>query len=173
MKIGDRMNAKVVVVWIFAIVVCTGIGIFGFFNRDLLVEPTVKEEYRPIESETNIKPLICRNQNGSLYQFAVDTSINQIKNVTIQYTNKEADIDTFTAASNLNNLSIEGMTTSLSGTSTDITLNIMLDLSLFNAASVASSEADTAKLNLALESILVPEEYQNRLNQTGTLYTCD
>ena len=163
MKIGDRMNAKVVVVWIFAIVVCTGIGIFGFFNRDLLVEP----------SETNIKPLICRNQNGSLYQFAVDTSINQIKNVTIQYTNKEADIDTFTAASNLNNLSIEGMTTSLSGTSTDITLNIMLDLSLFNAASVASSEADTAKLNLALESILVPEEYQNRLNQTGTLYTCD
>ena len=103
----------------------------------------------------------------------MDTSINQIKNVTIQYTNKEADIDTFTAASNLNNLSIEGMTTSLSGTSTDITLNIMLDLSLFNAASVASSEADTAKLNLALESILVPEEYQNRLNQTGTLYTCD
>ncbi len=167
------MNAKMVVVWIFAIVVCAGIGAFGFLNRDLLVEPTKKEEYKPLGSDTSVRPLICRNQNGALYQFSVDTSTNQIKKVTIQYTNKEADIDVFTAASNINNLNADGMTTSLSGSSTDITLNIALDLKVFTPAALSASSVDIAKLHLVLDNLLIPEEYQNRLNQTGTLYTCD
>lgn len=165
------MNSKVVVVWVFVIIVCFGMGLFGYFNRDLMVEPTVQEEYIPIVSE--VRAMTCRSDGKPIYQFSIDNETNQIKQVFIRYENSSADIDTYAAASNINNSTIDGVTSVLSGSSTDVTLSITVDLSTFNSISLSSISTDIAKLNLVIEPVFIIEEYQNLLNQTGTVYTCE
>ena len=61
------MNKKLVVVWIFVIVIFVGLGLFGYLNQDLLVDDSINNAYVPV-SNTNTTNYTCTGtiERGSL-----------------------------------------------------------------------------------------------------------
>lgn len=166
---------KVVVVWGLVVILFAGIGIFGLLNQDLLHDSaSLNTPYVPsVDNEG--KSMVCSSvrDDGSIsYRFTLEESTNSISNVNISYSASNADLDTYTAATNLNNTSINGVKIALSGTSTNFALIINVIVGNMDTASLVSSSEDLSKLGIIIESITDYETYKTALLATGT-YTCD
>ncbi|MDE6292775.1 MAG: hypothetical protein K2L98_03755 [Bacilli bacterium] len=169
------MNMKVVVVWGFAVIVFAGLGIFGLLNRDILQSPPdLNAPYVPI-GDTEGKSMVCSNirDNGnSSYRFTLDETTNQILSVNISYSASNVDLDTYSAATNLNNSVINGVQFALSGSSTDFVLIITANIGSMDTAALEGVADDLSKLGIIIEGITDYETYKTALASVGA-YTCD
>ncbi len=169
------MNMKVVVIWGFVVIVFAGLGIFGLLNQDILETPeNLNTPYVP-SVETEGKSMVCSNirENGnSSYRFTLDETTNNITSINISYSASGADIDTYTAATNLNNTSINGVNFALSGSSTDFVLVATVNVGSMDTASLEGSQADLSKLGIIIEGVTDYETYKTALSSSGA-YTCD
>lgn len=170
------MNIKVVIVWAVTIVIFAGIGIFGYFNKDLLTSD-VDVPFVPQPSENN-KAKTCNKSNelGSItYQFLRDEQTNMINKITMTYKASSADLDAYTAASNINNANINGLTASLSGGLDDFILVVQVNMNGFDKVSVDNMLNDFLKVSMVIESITDLTAYQATLNASSSEnpYTCD
>lgn len=169
------MNMKVVVVWGFVVIVFAGLGIFGMLNQDILQSPPdLNTPYVPSGDDQG-KSMVCTNirENGnSSYRFTLDETTNNITSVNISYSANNADIDTYTAATNLNNSVINGVSIALSGTSTDFALIITVNVGSMDTVALESVSSDLSKLGIIIDGITDYETYKTALASSGA-YTCD
>ncbi|MCX4365652.1 MAG: hypothetical protein OSJ70_07760 [Bacilli bacterium] len=169
------MNMKVVVIWGFVVLVFAGLGIFGMLNQDILeTPPDINAPYVPNDNVQG-KSMVCsstRDNGSSSYRFTLDETTNNIKSVNISYSASNADIDTYTAATNLNNSIVNGVTFTLSGTSTDFALIITANVGSMDTVALESVSADLSKLGIIIEGVTDYETYKTALASAGA-YTCD
>ena len=170
------MNIKVVIVWIFAIILFAGLGVFGLVNQDLLVDES-EDTYVPKEDVASSARTCSKDlaSGRSSYSFLVNADTNLIDRVTITYTATSLDIDNYTAAANINNLDIAGMTTQLNGTSSDFSLIVQINTATFNEADIAAYETDFSRLSIVAKNVRDYTQYQSEIaTGTGvTDYVCD
>lgn len=169
------MNMKVVVIWGFVVLVFAGLGIFGMLNQDILQTPPDINTPSIPNGETQGKSMVCSNirENGnSSYRFTLDETTNNILSVNISYSANNADVDTYTAATNLNNSIVNGLTFALSGTSTDFVLIITANVGSMDTVGLESISADLSKLGIIIDGITDYETYKTALASSGA-YTCD
>ncbi len=163
------MNKKLVVVWIFVIVIFVGLGLFGYLNQDLLVDYSINNAYVPV-SNTNTTNYTCTGtiERGSLsYKFsAID---DNIKSINIVYTATSGTVDDYTSAVNLSNASIKGMTVVLSGEINNFSLVIMVNMSSLDTTSLATYQDDLDKLSIVVKQLPSYTKYIESLSS----YTCN
>ncbi|HOB25712.1 MAG TPA: hypothetical protein PLB45_01425 [Bacilli bacterium] len=163
------MNKKLVVVWIFVIVIFVGLGLFGYLNQDLLVDDSINNAYVPV-SNTNTTNYTCTGtiERGSLsYKFsAID---DNIKSINIVYTATSGTVDDYTSAVNLSNASIKGMTVVLSGEINNFSLVIMVNMSSLDTTSLATYQDDLDKLSIVVKQLPSYTKYIESLSS----YTCN
>ena len=163
------MNKKLVVVWIFVIVIVVGLGLFGYLNQDLLVDDSINNAYVPV-SNTNTTNYTCTGtiERGSLsYKFsAID---DNIKSINIVYTATSGTVDDYTSAVNLSNASIKGMTVVLSGEINNFSLVIMVNMSSLDTTSLATYQDDLDKLSIVVKQLPSYTKYIESLSS----YTCN
>ena len=163
------MNKKLVVVWIFVIVIFVGLGLFGYLNQDLLVDDSINNAYVPV-SNTNTTNYTCTGtiERGSLsYKFsAID---DNIKSINIVYTATSGTVDDYTSAVNLSNASIKGMTVVLSGEINNFSLVIMVNMSSLDTTSLATYQDDLDKLSIVVKQL---PSYTKYIESLST-YTCN
>jgi len=163
------VNKKLVVVWIFVIVIFVGLGLFGYLNQDLLVDDSINNAYVPV-SNTNTTNYTCTGtiERGSLsYKFsAID---DNIKSINIVYTATSGTVDDYTSAVNLSNASIKGMTVVLSGEINNFSLVIMVNMSSLDTTSLATYQDDLDKLSIVVKQLPSYTKYIESLSS----YTCN
>jgi len=165
----NDVNKKLVVVWIFVIVIFVGLGLFGYLNQDLLVDYSINNAYVPV-SNTNTTNYTCTGtiERGSLsYKFsAID---DNIKSINIVYTATSGTVDDYTSAVNLSNASIKGMTVVLSGEINNFSLVIMVNMSSLDTTSLATYQDDLDKLSIVVKQLPSYTKYIESLSS----YTCN
>jgi hypothetical protein len=165
----NDVNKKLVVVWIFVIVIFVGLGLFGYLNQDLLVDDSINNAYVPV-SNTNTTNYTCTGtiERGSLsYKFsAID---DNIKSINIVYTATSGTVDDYTSAVNLSNASIKGMTVVLSGEINNFSLVIMVNMSSLDTTSLATYQDDLDKLSIVVKQLPSYTKYIESLSS----YTCN
>lgn len=169
------MNMKVVVVWGFAILLLAVVGIFGFLNQDLLKSPTDFDKPYVPALDTEGKSMVCsimRDNGNSSYRFILDGKTNNIASVYISYSISNADIDTYTSANNLNNATISGLTTNISGSSTDFAIDITANVGQLDTVALEESATDLSKLGIIIENITDYDIYKSVLLASDA-YICD
>lgn len=170
------MNMKVIVIWSLAIVIFGVIGLFGCVNQDLLVDENMQnEEYIP-KTDTSEKTRVCSRSDENItnsYQFTIDGTTNYIKRISISYLAFNAEIDSYSAATNLNNADINGLNINLSGSSTEFNLSINVDLTKIDLATLSNYANDLSKLNIIIDAITDYDSYKTALNSSEKAYNCD
>lgn len=174
------MNIKVVIVWGFAVILFLGIGIFGYFNQDILVNP---EENVPTNPENRVeydtKKCIGTNDYGNItYTFRINPTTNAIERLNIQYQAVVENIDIYADVANLNKIvneqRINGITSQIYGTSKDVQLNLNVNLLDYDKESVNNINQDLIKSNMVVSSTTDYNEYQSIMASTLNLeFTCD
>lgn len=168
------MNIKVIIVWVFAIVILAGIGVFGYVNQDLLVEQD-DGIYTPgdIGAQNYYCTKAFENADSS-YTFEVNQETNQISRVIMTYNSKVADLDAYTAAETIRDAGINGIITNLSGTVSSFMFMVTVDLATYDKATVEFYTNEFQRLSMIIDSVTDYNTYVTALNgsQAGTLYTC-
>lgn len=176
------MNTKVVIVWIIAVIVFAGIGLFGMANQHLLDEkPAVPTPTNPnVDSPTTTHTVSCSamlpNGNSS-YNFTIDDSTNSITNVNISYqTTSQVDYIR-SSANNLAAMQVNGITTNLSEVDNGFTLIMNVNLLNYDATSLTNFQTDLANVSAVIENIGNYETYQTAINNAvsslGSVYNCN
>ena len=74
------MNKKVVVFWVFLIVLFSIIGLYGLLNKNLLVDEAINKEYVPKKVSENMKSCSKTfNDEKIKYDFVFDGNGNVLK----------------------------------------------------------------------------------------------
>lgn len=174
------MNIKAVIIWSLAIVVFAALGVFGYFNQDLLVsEP---DAYVPSSGEDD-KTKACSKVVGngaSVYKFEFDETTKEIKKVIMTYTATSLDLEAFTSASNISlateNGAINGVNSTLSGGSADFVLMVQVDVKAYDKVMTDNLVDDFRKVSMVLESITDYQDYIKAINSAiggENNYKCD
>lgn len=168
------MNMKVVVVWAFAIILFAGLGIFGYFNQDLLVLND-DTPYVPIDLEDSKAHTCTRTMavGKSDYKFLMDPKTKTIIRVTSIYTATAEDIDAYTAATNISNASIPGVSAVITGGISDFGLVVQINVSTVDKNSLEYYADDFAKLSIVIDNTDDYETYKSLINTVDSVYTCD
>lgn len=176
MIIGDTMNIKVVIVWAFAIVLFAGIGIFGYFNQNLLLIDDSKP-YVPI-TDNDSESHTCRAVlpgGESIYLFQIRDNI--IEKISITYKANAENLELYEAASNINQVisgeKLNGMSTVIYGGVSDFSLMVNVNPNEYDKARVESMSTDYEKLSMIIDSINDYQLYQQAISQIGNNYTCE
>lgn len=170
------MNIKVVIVWAFAIIIIGGIGLFGALNQDLLVEQG-DDVYVPTDVN-NTKSYACSNvlANGtSSYRFNINEETDMIDKVIITYSATKASLDDYTAASNILNTEINGLSAVLRGEVSNFVLIVTVNINEYDKAAVENINNDFLRLSMIIDSIQDYETYKSAINNAtnGNAYNCD
>lgn len=170
------MNIKVVIVWAFAIVIIGGIGLFGALNQDLLVEQG-DDVYVPTDVN-NTKSHACSNvlTNGtSSYRFNINEETDLIDKVIITYSATTASLDDYTAASNILNKEINGVSAVLRGEVSNFVLIVTVNVNELDKAAAETINSDFLRLSMVVDQLTDYETYKAAINNatTGNAYSCD
>lgn len=170
------MNIKVVVVWAIAIIIFAVIGIFGYFNQDLLLLEE-DQNYTPI-MDNNLEKHTCTaflDGGQSTYIFEINNKV--IEKVSITYKTTVEDIEKYETASNINQVisseKLNGMNAVMYGGTSDFSLMININPNAYDKARVEAMSSDYEKLSMIIDSINSYSLYQQAISQTGNLYTCE
>lgn len=172
------MNMKVIIIWGFAIVVLAGIGIFGYFNQDLLLLDDNEYVPTPVPAvEASAK--MCRatsDENESIYNFTIKNGV--INNIWISYTAKSSDLEGYeaasTIASEIQSGKLNGITSAgLSGTSSDYSLKIQFNPKEYDKVRVEELTNEFSKLSMVIDSINDYDTYKMAISQIGNTYNCE
>ncbi len=170
------MNIKVVVIWALAIVLFFALGIFGMLNQDLLLTDT-ENTYTPKPVENaNKKTCSATLPTGtSAYDFVLNANTLNIERLVITYRATTSDINIYTAASNINNANINGISTNLSGTSGDFVLIVQVNLATLDKTMVDNMLNDFLTLSMDIENITNYDTYKMSLQNAfaTSSYQCD
>lgn len=170
------MNMKVVIVWGFAIVLLAGLGLFGYFNQDLLLIDD--NEYVPMAApEATSK--ICRassDESDSIYNFTIKDNV--ISTVVITYKAKSMDLEGYEAASTIageiQEKRLNGVTSAgLSGGTSDYSLRIQFNPKEYDKVRVEELTNEFSKLSMVIDSINDYNTYKTAISQIGNNYTCE
>lgn len=174
------MNIKVVIIWGFAVIVFLAIGIFGYFNQDILEKPT-EIPSSPEENKPNyiVKNCIGTNDYGNItYTFRINPTTNNIDILNIKYQGVVESIDIYADTANINKYvndhRIKGVTSQIYGTSKDVQLNLSINLSEYDSEPLNAINQDLIKTNMVVSKVTDYNEYQNLIASTLNLeFTCD
>lgn len=168
------MNIKVVIVWIFVIILLFGLGLLGYMNQDLLIVPD--DNYTPIVDD--VKTITCSRQTNeyeSTYRFSIKNDV--IDKVSIMYKTNIEDINAYTSASIINKTilseKLTGLRVSMNGGLSDFSLNVDVDLSNYDKIHVEEMSDNYNRLLMVIDSITDIESYKETLSYTGNTYTCE
>ncbi|MCX4249733.1 MAG: hypothetical protein OSJ65_08270 [Bacilli bacterium] len=166
------MNTKVVIIWIFAIVILAGMGVFGYLNQDLLL--LENNEYVPIVApEATAKTCTLKTENSdSIYRFTIKNE--EITAVWISYASKIADIEGYEIANKLatevTTGQIKGLASpGLQGGSSDFSLNVQFNPKDYDKARVEELTPEFTKLSMIIDTISSYDIYKQAL----TDYVCE
>lgn len=171
------MNIKVVIVWIFAIILLFGLGIIGYLNQDLLL---LKEDTyipKPIDgasSQTKTCTATLANAT-STYNFTIDN--DKITTLTMIYKANNEDMDGYASASNINQFinveKVDGVSAIMSGSTIDFSLTVNVLINNYDKARVEELNADFTKLSMVIDTIDDYETYKQAMANLGATYTCE
>ena len=169
------MNIKVIIVWLFAIVVVAGIGVFGWANQDLLVEQGT-DIYTPSTQGGN--NIYCAKDLGiasSSYTFELNEETNEIQKVIMTYNSKSSNLNAHEAAVAIRDAQINGVQTSLSGTVSSFMFMVTVDLATYDKATVEFMDQQFQTLGMVIDSITDYQTYITAINDStsGADYSCN
>jgi hypothetical protein len=174
------MNIKVVLIWAFVVIVCFGIGIFGYVNRDLIVSVNDTDSDTKIEQvEYTSKSCYATTSDATVtYTFRINPSSNQIERLFVKYEAKSENLDAYVAAANINQTvndsEIYGVNTQLYGTSSDVVLNLNVNLLEYDSNAISELNTDLSTVNMLVDHITDYSSYQNAINSSlGLTFNCD
>lgn len=173
------MNIKVVIIWIFAIIMFLGIGLLGFFNRDLLKQPVLEDE--PVVPKTQYITKNCRGSNdyGEItYTFNLNSETNNIEKLFVKYKGVMENVDLYTTALNINNVvnnkRINGVTAQIYGTSSNVELGLNVNLLGYDSQSLSELRESLLSMGMVVDNI---NDYNNYIitidSTTGITFICD
>lgn len=170
------MNMKVVIVWAVAVVVLLGVGLFGYFNQDLLL--LTDEEFVPTPiAEAEMKS--CRlttDAYDSSYNFTIKDNV--INSVIVSYTAKTTDLEGYEAANlivseisnkNLNGIIYQGF----QGGSADYSVRLQFNPREYDKVRVEELTNEFSHLKMVIDSISDYEVYKQALSNLDQLYVCE
>lgn len=164
------MNIKLIIFWVFSIIVFTIIGVFGYVNQDLLhIRDVLDEESKPVVDE-NIVVHNCKSvlEKGDIaYKYIIKDNKIDKTSVTFEATNVK--VDDYMLATNINNFSSEGITTSLSNGALDFKLVVTMDHSI-SSYDFTSIQEDLNGLGINLNKI---DNYNDVVISLGDTFTCE
>lgn len=174
------MNIKVVIVWAFSCFLFLSIGIFGYLNRDLLVD----SPYNPIEDEPPIietisKKCVASNDYGDIsYTFRINPENNNIEKLFINYKGVYENVEVYESASRINDrmnkVAVNGVNSQIYGTSRDISLNLNVNLLDYDTRVINEINSDLLNLGMIVDNITDYNSYINRIDNALSLtFTCD
>ena len=173
------MNIKVIIVWLFAIVVFAVIGVFGLVNQDLLVKQD-EDVYNggPLGKDENTRRCDKNFTDAtSSYTFEIDEETNQITKLTLTYNtlNQQGDFDRYKAAESIANADINGVNARVDGTYTSFIFMITIDLATYDRARVELLQEEFSKLHMMVDSVTDYNAYVTAINdQEGdSPYICE
>lgn len=163
------MNVKLVIVWVFAIIVFTIFGVFGYMNQDLLVGDEDKKEFTPIvNDEVIVHNCTSETSKGSLnYKYIIRD--NKIEKTIVTFTAKNVNLSDYVSANNINNISVTGATTSLKNGSNDFIISVTIDHGV-ESYDFTNIQSDLNNLGMSLSKI---DNYENAVTNLGTSFTCE
>lgn len=163
------MNVKLVIAWVFAIIVFAIFGVFGYMNQDLLVKNEPDADFTPIvNNEVAVHNCSKETNKGTLnYKYIVRD--NKIEKTTVTFTAREVNLSDYISANNINNLVADGLTTSLKNGSADFVISVTIDHSV-NSYDFTGIQADLNNLGMSLSKI---DDYENAKINLGTSFTCE
>ncbi len=175
------MNIKVVIVWGFAVIVFLAIGIFGYFNQDLLRGPSENSNTNPHENEIEYitKSCVGTNDSGNItYTFSVNPSTNIIERLNIRYQSVVENLDIYADAATINQKVNEkqyrGVTAQIYGTSKDVQLNLNINLLDYDKTNLDTMNQDLLKVGMFVDNIKDYNEYQSSItSRLNREFTCD
>lgn len=168
------MNIKLVLVWIIGIILFLSIGIFGYVNRDLLVK-TTDDSYTPIQ--TTINKRTCTKINDtftSTYTFYFNDA-EEIDRVNIKYVQSTINEVAYSSATTISNMTIKGITSSLSGMASNFTFTMNVDLNNYDKTTLNSLNNDLINLSIVINNIKDYNSYKSALNNldVNLAYNCN
>lgn len=168
------MNGRVIIVWLFAVILFFGLGIFGYINRDLFKEDP--QEYVPKVEEEHVKNCnLTLEQGQSTYQFFINE--NRITKYSVTYEATQEDIVGYEAATIINNElyanPIDGVTVVFNGTLSDFKMILVVDLENVNVDKSVNLMDQLRKLNIQILNIDNYEEVQTKINELNGNYICE
>lgn len=174
------MNMKLVIVWIVAVVIFAGIGLFGMANQDLLVkqeELPSNPNTNPVSDKTSVVACNAKmSTSESSYSFTVDNETSTLLNVAITYRALAQNDTIYNSAINLSNQTISGVTTTVSGDSTNFVLIMNVNLQNYDATTLSNYQNDLNSLNAVVGNYSI-DDYKGAINSmissTGAVYNCN
>lgn len=163
------MNAKLVIVWVFAIIVFAIFGVFGYVNQDLLVKDDPDTDFTPITNNEVIVYNCNKETNKGTLNYKYIVRDNKIEKTTVTFTAKEVSLNDYISANNINNINVDGVTTSLKNGSTDFIISVTLDHNV-NNYDFTNVQSDLNNLEMSLSKI---DDYENAKLNLGTSFTCE
>lgn len=169
------MNTRLIIVWIFAVVLLLGIGLFGYVNRDLIAMDEV-ENYKPEETkQVNIKTCnLILDKGQATYMFQIDNDV--IVKYSASYKTSVEDLDKYQITSNINNAlstDVNGITPVFSGGISDFSILINVDSMTYDKDKVGLSSEGLKKLNLIISDINNFEIFKSQIDAISLPFTCD
>lgn len=175
------MNTKLVIVWIIAVIIFAGIGLFGMANQHLLDEPDpVLAPTNPSGNTTNTTHsvnCIASLPNGtSTYSFTVDDATSSVTNVAITYQATTAVDYIHSSALNLSSMQVSGVVTNLSGSIGDFVLQINANVQNFDSQTLSNYQQDLSNVSALIVQNNSVDNYQAAINNIassyGSVYNC-
>lgn len=163
------MNVKLVIAWVFAIIVFAIFGVFGYMNRDLLVKDDSNTDFTPIVNNEVIVHNCKKETNKGTLNYKYIVRDNKIEKTTVTFTAREVNLSDYISANNINNLVSEGVTTSLKNGSADFIISVTIDHNI-NSYDFTSIQSDLNNLEMSLSKI---DDYENAKINLGTSFTCE
>lgn len=170
------MNMKVVIVWAFAVIVLLGVGLFGYFNQDLLL---LKEETyvpTPVSQATIRTCKLTSDAFESVYSFTIKDAV--INNVMISYTTKSTDLEGYEAANlivgEISNKTLNGINSpGMQGSTSDYSIRIQFNPKEYDKVRVEELTSEFSKLKMVIDSINNYDTYKQALSNLDSLYVCE
>lgn len=173
-----NVNIKVVVLWLFFIVLFGGLGLFGYLNRDIIEDlPDDKSVYQPKVNSKIVYNCVTTLDRGNVsYKFLLNET-NLINSLQITYisntkTSSNEDIDDYTHAANLSNMDVDGIDTIINGSIGDFSLQLFVNINAYNENTLASSNSELSALNILITKETNYESYSNLLSAAYPNTTC-
>lgn len=166
------MNIKLIIFWVFSIIVFLIIGIFGYMNQDLLkIRDVLDEESQPIVDEDievhNCKGLLVKGKVN--YKYIIKEGKIDKTSVTFEAIRENVKVDDYMLATNINNFANEGITTSLNNGALDFKLVVTMDHSI-SSYDFTSIQNDLNGLGISLNKF---DNYNDAVLFLGDTFTCE
>lgn len=167
---------KVVIVWAFAVVVLLGVGLFGYFNQDLLL--LTDDEYvpAPVTESVSKSCKLVGDTYDSSYNFTIKDGV--ISTVLISYTAKTSDLAGYESANlivgeisnkNLNGIVYQGF----QGGVSDFSVRIQFNPREYDKVRVEELTTDFSNLKMVIDSINSYDVYKQALANLSSGYVCE